>query len=250
VSARRVRSARRRQPVFSRIRSRCEPTVRTLMNSLAAIWASVMPWATRVTSSRSRGLSLAGPGGAGGCGPWALSVRAYSAAAAMFIAAPRSSAARARASPSVCLAWSSGSARRPSSEGGSMNPCFRASAARAAHIVMASAGRPVAAHRCPQQSRPLNVSAWLPIRPATLSDCRRCSVASSIRPVSRSRNAIRTNSLARFRRSPASRARASPPAQLRSAAPRSPARVSAPVKMLLPDRAIQPGMSAGSSCAC
>ena len=62
VRARRVRSARRRQPVLSRIRSRCEPTVRTLMYSSAAICALVRPWATRVTSSRSRALSVPGPG--------------------------------------------------------------------------------------------------------------------------------------------------------------------------------------------
>ena len=54
--ARRVRSARRRAPVLSRIRSRWVRTVRTLMNSSAAICASVRPWATKVTSSRSRAL--------------------------------------------------------------------------------------------------------------------------------------------------------------------------------------------------
>jgi hypothetical protein len=42
-----------------RIRSRWERTVRTLMYSSAAICASVRPWATRVTSSRSRALSPA-----------------------------------------------------------------------------------------------------------------------------------------------------------------------------------------------
>jgi hypothetical protein len=36
-------------------------TVRTLMKSCSAIWASVRPWATSVTSSRSRALSLASP---------------------------------------------------------------------------------------------------------------------------------------------------------------------------------------------
>ncbi len=35
------------------------------MYSWAAIWASVRPWATRVTSSRSRALSFPGPGAAG-----------------------------------------------------------------------------------------------------------------------------------------------------------------------------------------
>ena len=52
-----MRSARRRHPVLSRMRSRCELTVRTLMYSWPAICASVCPRATRVTSSRSRGLS-------------------------------------------------------------------------------------------------------------------------------------------------------------------------------------------------
>jgi hypothetical protein len=44
------------EPALSRIRSRCEPTVRTLMCSSAAICALVRPWATRATSSRSRAL--------------------------------------------------------------------------------------------------------------------------------------------------------------------------------------------------
>jgi hypothetical protein len=60
--ARRVRSARRRQPLLSRIRSRWERTVLMLMNSWPAIWASVWPRATRVTSSRSRELSVPGAG--------------------------------------------------------------------------------------------------------------------------------------------------------------------------------------------
>jgi hypothetical protein len=60
--ASRVRSARRRQPVLSRIRSRWELTVRTLIYSRAAICALVWPWATRVTSSRSRALSVPSPG--------------------------------------------------------------------------------------------------------------------------------------------------------------------------------------------
>jgi hypothetical protein len=48
LSAWRVRPARRRHPVLSRIRSRCEPTARTLMYSwAAAICASVLPRATR-----------------------------------------------------------------------------------------------------------------------------------------------------------------------------------------------------------
>ena len=42
--------------------------MRTLMNSSAAICASVRPWATRVTSSRSRALSFPGPDGWGCCG--------------------------------------------------------------------------------------------------------------------------------------------------------------------------------------
>ena len=51
-----MRSARRRSPVLSRMRSRCELTVRTLMCSSAAICALVPPRATKVISSRSRGL--------------------------------------------------------------------------------------------------------------------------------------------------------------------------------------------------
>ena len=57
--ARRVRSARRRQLVLSLIRSRWERTVLTLMYSCAAIWASVLPRATRVMSSCSRALRRA-----------------------------------------------------------------------------------------------------------------------------------------------------------------------------------------------
>ena len=66
--ARRVRSARRRQPVLSRIRSRWDRTVRILMYSSAAICASLRPRATRVISSRSRALSLPGPGAAAAAG--------------------------------------------------------------------------------------------------------------------------------------------------------------------------------------
>ena len=57
--ARRVRSAQRRQPLLSRMRSRWERTVRTLMYSSVAIWASVRPWATRTISCRSLVLSRA-----------------------------------------------------------------------------------------------------------------------------------------------------------------------------------------------
>src|SRR5580658_301371 len=61
LSASLVRSARRRHPVLSLIRSRCVLTVRTLMYICAAICASVRPRATSVTSSRSRGLSFTRP---------------------------------------------------------------------------------------------------------------------------------------------------------------------------------------------
>ena len=56
-------------PGLVRIRSRWERTVRMLMYSWAAIWASVRPWATRVTSSRSRELSFPGPGATGVAAP-------------------------------------------------------------------------------------------------------------------------------------------------------------------------------------
>ncbi len=57
---------------------------------------------------------------AGGAGPAPVSMRTYSAAAAMLIAVPRSSAARAPACPSACLASCSGSCRwyQPSGRSG------------------------------------------------------------------------------------------------------------------------------------
>ena len=105
-SASRVRSARRRQPVLSRIRSRWVCTVRTLMYSWAAIWASVRPRATRVTSSRSRALSLPGPGAAPGRGrPGAVSSRAYSAAVASSSHHRTSAASAACCSRSTATRW-------------------------------------------------------------------------------------------------------------------------------------------------
>jgi hypothetical protein len=67
---------------------------------LAAIWALVRPWATRMTSSRSRALSLAGPGGGTCCEGGAVSIRAYSAAVSRLITVPCSSAIRVRSAPS------------------------------------------------------------------------------------------------------------------------------------------------------
>jgi hypothetical protein len=65
------------------------------MYSCSAICASVRPWATKVTSSRSLALSLPILGTASGCcRPGAVSMSAYSAAVSRLIAAPRSSAAR------------------------------------------------------------------------------------------------------------------------------------------------------------
>jgi hypothetical protein len=48
---------------------------------LGGVWALVRPWATRVTSSRSRVLSFPGHRAGAGVGSGAVSMRAYSAAA-------------------------------------------------------------------------------------------------------------------------------------------------------------------------
>jgi len=74
---------------------------------------------------------------------------------------------------------------------------------------------------------------------------RGAAAAFSVRPACRSKFAIRISSSARFCTSPASRHRASPAAQVRSAAARSPASVSTSAKRMLPNRASQPGMFAG-----
>ena len=128
----------------------------------------------------------------------AVSRRAYSAAVARLIAAPRSSAARVRAGPSACRASRSDSRRR-SSAGQARRPPRRNSAAVAAHTVTASAGRPVAAHRYPQQSRPLPSSSQPPVRAAIWSASRRCAAASSTRPACRSKVAICGSRPTRFR---------------------------------------------------
>jgi len=139
------------------------------MYSCAAISALVRPWATRVTSSRSRALSCPGPGAAGCGGPGSVSMRAYSAAVARFIAVPRSSAARARPGPSACRAWRSCSSRRVSDQGGAVRPWCWSTAAHAAHSVRASAARPVAAHSSPHWDRPVRRSSQLPVRAARRS---------------------------------------------------------------------------------
>jgi len=56
-AAQRAISARRRRPVFSRVRVRWFCTVRGLMYSCLAISSSVRPSATRRTTSSSRGAS-------------------------------------------------------------------------------------------------------------------------------------------------------------------------------------------------
>ena len=118
-------------------------------------------------------------------GPGSVSSRAYSAAVARLIAAPRSSAARVRSGPSACRAWRCGPCRRRSSSGESGLLVLQ-DAARAAQTVTASAERPVAAHSCPQQSRALPVSFQWPVRVASWSNSRRCAAASGRRPASSS----------------------------------------------------------------
>ena len=100
------------------------------------------------------------------------------------------------------------------------------SAACAAHTVTASAGRPVAAHSSPQQSRALSSSSQSPVRVSSWSASRRCAAASWRRPASRSKITIIDSRPAWFHRSPASRDRARAAAQTGSAAARSPASIS------------------------
>ena len=66
-----------------------------------------------------------GPAAAGCGGPGSVSIRAYSAAVARLIAAPRSSAARVRPGPSACRAARSGSSRRRASAAGPAPPSRR-----------------------------------------------------------------------------------------------------------------------------
>ena len=79
------------------------------------------------------------------------------------MAAPRSSAARVPADPSCSLAcrWSS------SRSAGFLDSCGSGpgpwSADTAAHAVIASAGRRVAAHSWPQQSRPVMRTLRIPV---------------------------------------------------------------------------------------
>ena len=107
-------------------------------------------------------------------------MRTYPAAVATLIAAPRSSAARVWAAPSAWRAWRSGPSRRRASSGRSGLPSCCRSAASAAHAVTASAGRPVAAHSCPQQSRPLSRLPRSPARMAIWRTSRRCAAASPV----------------------------------------------------------------------
>ena len=126
------------------------------MYSWAAIWASVRPWATRVTSSRSRALSFPRPGGArallragGGEHQGVLGGGGQAHRRAAFLG--RARPAGSERLPGLRAAVPAGGARPRADPG---TPRARKSAADAAHTVTASAWRPVAAHRCPQQSRP------------------------------------------------------------------------------------------------
>ena len=138
LRASRVRSARRRQPVLSRIRSRWERTVRMLMYSWAAIWASVRPRATRVTSSCSRALSF--PPGARGLrragggeheGVLGSGGQTHRRAAFLGRAGP--------GGPSACRASRRGSCRTRASSVAARVSLLPQSAANAAQTVTASA---------------------------------------------------------------------------------------------------------------
>ena len=138
------------------------------------------------------------------------------------MAAPRSPAARAAAGPSCSLAfrWSSSrSARFLVSYGSGHGPL---SADAAAHAVIASAGRPVAAHRWPQQSRLTRTMGRSPVCMPIWSSSRRCAVASSMRLARKSRNTLFQSWPLRFVRSPTFRDEASQAAQACSAPARSP----------------------------
>jgi hypothetical protein len=102
---------RQRQPVLSRIRSRCELIVRDADVLLDGDLGVGPALGTRVTSSRSRALSLPGPGADRG-GPGSVSMRAYSAAVGRLIAAPCFPAAAAQVRPSGRRALRSRSYRR------------------------------------------------------------------------------------------------------------------------------------------
>ena len=189
------------------------------------------------------------------CGPAAVSMRAYSAAVARLMAWPRSSAACVRAGPSARRASRRGSCRwsQPSGRSGcdgTENPSRPWSTTTAAHTVTASAQRPVKAHRYPQQSRSSSSRARAPVRRAVWSPSRRCAAASSKRPEPRSRTTIFSSRFPRLDRSPASRAPASPAAQIRSAAASSPTSISTVVRMWPHTRAIGPSPPAVICSAC
>jgi len=110
------------------------------MYSWAAIWVLVRPWATSVTSSRSRALSDSGLGAADGQGGLgAVSIRAYSIAVSRLIAVPRSSAVRIRSGPIACRALRKDSICRRASAGGYVYPSCWKIAVYAAQTVTASA---------------------------------------------------------------------------------------------------------------
>ena len=188
VRARRVRSARRRQPVLSRIRSRCELTVRMQMYSCAAISASVRPWATRVTSSRSRALSFPGPAAAGrrrirggqhqgvlGRGGQAHRRAALSGGAGLV---------RARRLPGRAQCVLPAAHFRVRVTSPACRPTFIE-----AQAVIASAGRPVAAHRQPQRRRTFILRTESSLQ-RDLAASRKCAAALPVRPACRSRFAI------------------------------------------------------------
>ena len=94
-----------------------------LMYSCAAIWASVRPWATRVTSSRSRALSFPGSWRACGCvrvrggehqGVLGRGGQAHRRAAFFGRARP--------AGPSACRGLAQGFSRRRASAGALAHP--------------------------------------------------------------------------------------------------------------------------------
>ena len=180
-----------------------------------------------------------------------MSIRAYSAAVSRLIAAPRCSAARARSAPSACRALPRASSRQRASPGGPAPPpaCCWVWTSRAAHIVTASACRPVAAHSIAQYHRPLTaMSNQSPARMAAWSPSRRCAAASRIRPARISRSAVSISKDGRLSSSPESRLPASAAAQVLAALARSPASISAMISRWLSPRASQPGRPARDCC--
>ena len=201
------------------------------MYSWAAIWASVRPWATRVTSSRSRALSCPRPGAAGaGCGrrggehQGVLGRGGQAHRRAAFLG--RAGPAGSERLPGLRAAVPPGGAI----QGGSVNPSCRVErGVRGPHGdgLGVAPGRgaqvPAAVQAVEQLIPAAGPHGDLESLPAGAPRRRRS------RPARRSRSAICGSRTAWFHRSPASRARASPAAQTRSAAARSPASISTPV---------------------